>query len=502
MAGNKKITTEKQMTNSVPPKKSFFQSLAGWFNGLGRKKWLLLVLMAVAAGGLLILNNIRQNQQKALAALETVAVEKGNLVAIVGATGTVNANQSADLVWQTNGRIASVNVKLNEKVKEGQVLAVLDPTSVSPSINTARADLVSARRALQDVLESRTAEAEAYLALLRAEEEYEGAKDDRDQWNYKDASWDSVAEYRTTFLDAESDLHKAEAVVDELAANPSAVENDLLKAQEQLAEAQTSRNQALRNLTNLLGKNYDQTVAEDFAKYDLAEAKMQDARRNWERVKKAPTSEDIEAAQARVDAAESTVALASISAPFSGTVTVASVKAGDEVKAGMSSFRVDDLSKLVITVEVPEVDINSIKVGQSATLSFDAIFGKEFKGTVTEVQPVGTITQGVVNFAISIELEKNSGEVKPGMTAAVSIVVSEVNDVLIVPNRAIRRENGSYIVYVMRDGVASKVTVEIGASSDTSTQILSGDVAEGDLVILNPPFEIPTNAGMPSFVRR
>ena len=501
MAATKKTIQESQGKKTNEQKESVFSSFSNWIKGLGRKKWLLLLLVVVVVGVLLIVNNIRQNQQKALAALETVQVVKGDLVAIVGATGTVNANQSADLIWETNGRVQSVDVKLIEKVSQGQVLAVLDPTSVSQAINSARTELVSAKRNLEDVLQSHTAEAEAYLDVLQAEENFKTARDDRDYWNYKDAAWDVVYQYRTAFIQAESDLQKAQKAVDDTAAL-STEDSIRIAAEGDLKQAQITRDKALSSLNSVLGKNYDQTVAEDFANYEVAKAKMEDARRIWERLKDGPSKDDIEAAQARVDAAESAVAMAFIKTPFTGTVTVVNAKAGDEIQAGLSSFRVDDLSKLIIKVEIPEVDINVVKIGQPANLTFDAILGKVYSGIVTEVQPVGTINQGVVNFIVSIELKDGNGQVKPGMTAAVNIVVSEVKDVLIVPNRAVRLQDGNYIVYVMRNGSPTIVPVEIGASSDTGTQISSGDLVEGDLVILNPPFEIPTNAGMPGFVRQ
>ena len=501
MAATKKTIQESQGKKPNEHKETVFSSLSNLIKGLGRKKWLLLLLVVVVVGVLLIVNNIRLNQQKTLAALETVQVVKGDLVAIVGATGTVNANQSADLIWETNGRVQSVDVKLNEKVSQGQVLAVLDPTSVSQAINSARTELVSAKRNLEDVLQSHTAEAEAYLAVLQAEENFKIARDDRDYWNYKDTSWDVVYQNRTAFIQAESDLQKAQKAVDDAAAL-SAEDSTRIATEDDLEQAQIARNKALNSLNSVLGKNYDQTVAEDFANYEVAKAKVEDARRIWERLKDGPSKDDIEAAQARVDAAESAVAMAFIKAPFAGTVTVVNAKAGDEVQAGVSSFRVDDLSKLIIKVEIPEVDINVVKVGQPANLTFDAILDKEYNGIVTEVQPVGTINQGVVNFIVSIELKDGNGQVKPGMTAAVNIVVSEVKDVLIVPNRAVHLQNGNYTVYVMRNGSPTIVTVEIGASSDTGTQISGGDLEEGDLVILNPPFEIPTNAGMPGFVRQ
>jgi len=93
--------------------------------------------------------------------------------------------------------------------------------------------------------------------------------------------------------------------------------------------------------------------------------------------------------------------------------------------------------------------------------------------------------------------------VRPGMTAAVNIVVSEIKDALIVPNRAIRLRNGQRVVYLLKDGLLEAVEVVVGASSDTHSEIVKGNVAEGDLVVLNPPpalLQLQTNGAMPPFV--
>jgi HlyD family secretion protein len=160
---------------------------------------------------------------------------------------------------------------------------------------------------------------------------------------------------------------------------------------------------------------------------------------------------------------------------------------GDLVSAGTTSFRIDDLNKLLVDVDVPEVDINSIKVGQPAVLTFDAISNKEYSSKVIEVGSVGEGTTGVVNFKVTMQILNPDEQVKPGMTAAVSITVTQLKDVLTVPNRAVRTVNNQTVVYVLRGGIPMPVTIELGASSDSRSEIVSGDLKEGDQVVLNPP---------------
>jgi HlyD family secretion protein len=165
------------------------------------------------------------------------------------------------------------------------------------------------------------------------------------------------------------------------------------------------------------------------------------------------------------------------------------VLVGDQVGAGDTAFRVDNLSSLLVDVKVSEVDINRVTIGQPVNLTFDAILGKEYHGEVIEVTQAGTVDEGVVNFTVTVELTDADALVKPGMTAGVNIVVEELQDVLLVPNRAVRLDDGERVVYVLEDGQAVRKEIRLGSSSDTMSIVASGDIIEGDLIILNPPVQ-------------
>jgi len=160
---------------------------------------------------------------------------------------------------------------------------------------------------------------------------------------------------------------------------------------------------------------------------------------------------------------------------------------GDQVTAGTAGFRIDDLSSLLVDVQVSEVDINNVVVGQKATLTFDAILDQTYQGIIVQVGQAGETVQGVVSFTVTVELTDADELVKPGMTTAVNIVVEEVQDVILIPNRAVRLIDGQRVVYVLRDNQPLPITVTLGASSDTFSELASGDITEGDLIILNPP---------------
>jgi len=171
------------------------------------------------------------------------------------------------------------------------------------------------------------------------------------------------------------------------------------------------------------------------------------------------------------------------------------------VAPGVQAFRLDDLTHLLVDVQVSEVDINRIQIGQPVTLIFDAILDREYNGVVIEVALVGSLTQGVVDFTVTVELTDADAAVKPGMTAAVNIVVSQLEDVLLLPNRAVRVLEGQRVVYVLRGTNPDPVKVTLGASSETMSEVLDGELSVGDQIILNPP-TVFDQSGPPPFVQR
>jgi HlyD family secretion protein len=218
----------------------------------------------------------------------------------------------------------------------------------------------------------------------------------------------------------------------------------------------------------------------------LAEGQLAIAQRNYEAALN-PSGSAPTTAEARLAAAEAALSLGVIEAPFAGTITDAFPMAGDLVTAGVTAFQLDDLSQLLVDVQVSEVDINRVQIGQPAVVIFDAAADREYEGRVQSVALAGTIEAGVVNFRVTVELLNADEYVRPSMTAAVNIVVTELADVLLVPNRAVRALDGQRVVYVMRDGQMVPVEVVLGASSETMSEVIGGELVEGDVIVLNPP---------------
>lgn len=464
-----------------------------------KRNIIILVIAVLAVGGYFGINAWQDAQAAANTTYQTEEISRGSLTALVGATGTVRSNQTAVMAWQTTGQVGEINVAIGEMVAEGDVLASLKTSSLPQAVILAQADLVSARRALENLKESELNRAQAQFNLAQAADALEDAKDKRASKDYTRASDLTLEEARTNVALAKEDVNKYEEIYNRVKSLEES-NTQRLNAYSALLAARRVLARAEANLSYLEGGPDPLEIEQADANLALAQAKYDDALREWNRVKDGPDPDDIRAAEARIAAIEATIGLSSLTAPFAGTVTVVESKIGDQVSPGTVSFRLDDLSRLLVDVQVPEADINRIAVGQPVTMTFDAILDQEYHGEVIEVGQVGSALGGIVNFKVTIELTDADERVRSGMTAGVNIVVNQLEDVLLVPNRAVRLRDGNRVVYLLKNGVPTPVEIEIGAQSDLVSELLSGEVKEGDLVVLNPPMQFDA-AGQPPFMR-
>jgi HlyD family secretion protein len=461
------------------------------------RRWLWIGLAVAAVVVIIVVwSLIARARNSAAANLQTTEAVMGSLTAQVGATGSVHANQAATLTFQTTGTIDKVEVAAGDSVAKGEVLATLERTSLGANVILAQADLVAAERALEELQTSATAKAQAELAMANAEK---ALKDTEYRWRVQQpgnrASPETIRDAKAKLVLAEDDVDRYKAMYDRASGDSAKA-----MAQVNLTAAQQRRDSALRNLNWYLGKPTDNDQAILDAQVALAKAQFEDAVRAWERVKDGPNPDDVAAAQARVDAARASVELGMAMAPFEGTVTFVEVKPGDIVTMGSRGFGLADLTQMFVDVEIPEVDIDRIQLGQDVSLTFDAVPNNLYAGVVTDVGRVGTSVQGVVNFGVEVEVLKPDASIKPGMTAAVNIIVSQIDNVLLVPNRAVRVQDGKRVIFVMRDGVPTTVEVTLGSSSDSDSEVVGGDLEVGDVIVLNPPLIFSQN-GPPGFVR-
>jgi len=171
-----------------------------------------------------------------------------------------------------------------------------------------------------------------------------------------------------------------------------------------------------------------------------------------------------------------------IYAPFSGVVSVVNVKVGDSVSSGTSLVKIVT-NDVIAKVSLNEVDANKVKIGQKVTTTFDAIDGLTLTGAVASIDTVGTVSQGVVSYAVQIDFDTQDSRLKPGMSVSASIINETKLDVLSIPNSAVKSKNDANYVLVPSDATPVQKTVEIGISDDTNTEIISG-LSEGDQVVV------------------
>jgi HlyD family secretion protein len=392
------------------------------------------------------------------AALETARVDRGRIVAKVTATGTLSALVTVQVGSQVSGRIASLDADFNSPVKKGQVIARIDPQLFEAAVEQARANAAAAQGNL----------AKAQAQALDAQRQLERTR--------------ALAERK---LVAQADLDTAQAGADAGRASVQAAEGAL------------------------------------------------------------------EQARAALHQAEVNLAYTRIASPTNGVVISRNVDVGQTVAASLQAPTLfviaEDLSKMQVDTSVAEADVGRLRAGMPATFTVDAFPGEVFRGTVRQVRNAPQTVQNVVTYDAVVDVANADQKLKPGMTATATFVYAEKDDVLRIPNAALRfrpppgfggdRKEGSgtrgaggftgraeaaevgagaapprrpeggeaqgRTVWVLRGERPSPVRIRTGISDGTVTEVASGDLREGDLVVTDAAGSGPQQGGgFPGGMRR
>ncbi|GAA3876743.1 efflux RND transporter periplasmic adaptor subunit [Celeribacter arenosi] len=390
-------------------------------------RWVYYVLAAcVIAGGYYWWTSAGETRHAVT--YETAAVSRADLHVTVTATGTIEPTNLVEISSELSGTVTDVLVDFNDTVSAGQVLAQLDTTQLEAQL--------SVQVASHSVAQAQVANAEA--SLVEAQLNYE-----------------TVKQLDERGVTTRSNLTAAEAGLARAKANLSSAEANL------------------------------------------------------------------ELTQAQLEAQQAELAKACICSPINGMVLRRDVDKGQIVAATLSApvlFTIaEDLSNMELQVDVSEADIGRIKAGDLATFSVDAYDDMTFPAVISMVRFASETIDGLVTYKALLSTENEAMLLRPGMTATAEITVAEFNDVLVVPNAALRfappqvvedveedagsggllgllipartgeddRELSLKTVWVLRDGIAIEVPVEKGDTDGQNTQIQSGEIAEGDLVIVD-----------------
>jgi HlyD family secretion protein len=465
-------------------------------------------------------------------AAEITTLSRGPLSVTISAIGNVRPAQTVTLAWQTGGKVGQVNTATGQKVNQDDVLASLDPTSLSNAILSAQVELIEAQNALdalydpdplsiaqaEDALEqaqeslenlktpSESAIAEANLAVIAAQDEVEDAEYKVNSLTNGRGNAQLIAQARANVLIAQDRVDQLQVVYNNTPGKP---EEDAGKAQafSSLEAAKKDRDRAQASLNWYLGTPSEQEMAEAETKLalaqarlaeaqqtladlqapnpsaiSLAEAKVADAQETLDELLNGPSEDEFTIAQTRLTQAQASVNQAHLTAPIAGTVTKVQSLQGDVVNAGEEAVRIDNLTTMYLDLSVSEIDIQQIQVGQAVLVAIDAYPDQQYTGQVVEIGQVGSNTQGVVSFTVTVEIANPDETIKPGMTAEASIQIAEAEDVLQLPSRFIFNDMGKTYVYRQNGEEVEQVFIQTGVSSDTAVEVISSELKEGDQI--------------------
>ena len=432
--------------------------------------WWIFIAVVVVVGAIIGWRflNARQEASQMIANIETEPYQRQTLSAYIYGTGTVQPIQTAIMTWSANGIVGEVNAVLGQFVEEDMLLMSLELDSLSVDILQAKIEVINAQNNLDNLHDSWESDlAQAKLDLSKADEKLEDLESERTIMNFQRCTDERIEEL-------EDNLELAERFY-----NASQSSDNLLA----VTVAQANLNYCRADYT-------EREVAEAELQVTLAETSVADLQERVDLLSEGPDPDQVTILETQLAIAQTRLDSPMIEAPFDGVVTVVSAQVGDLVQVGTQAIRLDDLSDLYLDVLISEIDIPFVRIGQSAGLVFDAYYEDTFNGEVTEIAPVGQSVQGIVEYTVRINLKDADDRIKPGMTAAVNIVVDVKEDILVVPNDAIVSIDGREYVFVLRNGEFEEVPVIFGSYSDYYSEVLEADIDEGELIALNPPEEI------------
>ncbi len=420
--------------------------------------------------------------------LETVPVAQQTLVASVTASGIVNPQNLISVGTQVSGTISSINVDFNSKVRKGQVLARLDPSSFEAQLAQAQAALAQAQAQVAQAAASANS-AVSVIGVASANAAAESAAIEAAKANV--AKTQAALNLARTTAGRDSALlsqgYVAQSTVDTDRANVAQDESDVASAQAAVAQAQAQ---------NVAG---NATISQDSATAQSQAAGTQAAQAN------------VIAAQAVVRQDELNVEHTVITSPVDGTVVARDVSVGQTVAASLQTptlFSIaQNLSKMEVDINVGEPDIGNVKPGNDVSFSVLAHPNEIFHGTVAQVRINPQTLNNVVTYDVVVYAPNSGGKLLPGMTANATIAVASATNALTVPIAALHTStpattpwgnvstgSGGAItagsearLVVARDGKPTPVRVRVTLTSGTlaAVQPLDGNaLSAGDAVVI------------------
>ena len=489
-------------------------------------KWLVPVLCVAVAGGVFLLRPQQAKPASVDASYTEAAPERRDVTNTLSGTGTLNPANTYTVKSLVDGKVLTGTIEEGNIVEESNVLYTIDSSDASTNFEKAEIAMQQAQRSYDKVVDRQYVRAEvagvvSSLKVTKGDEVTSGQEVAviRDssrmlltlEFPAADAANFSVGQSAAVTLDGT--FEQLDGTVTSVSGTDALSAGNLLtrtvtitvKNAGGLTTAQaatasingvssigsaTFAYQAERTLTaQAAGTVTSINVQEgsDVAKDDIILGLSGDDL--TESIQSA--SESLRSAEISMQNLQDAMNNYTITAPISGTIIEKDAKVGDAVKAGDTLCIVYDLSYLEMSINVDELQISSISVGQQVQITADAVPDKTYVGTVTRVSMKGASNGGTTTYPVTIRIDDTDG-LRPGMNANAEIVVAEANNALVVPNAAVIR--GGYVLVSKKSPSAANavedmdapdgyvyVKVETGVSDDSYTEIKSG-LQEDDTV--------------------
>jgi HlyD family secretion protein len=495
---------------------------------VGHKKTSVVLALVIIFLGYKIYQNYTSTAGEPKYILTTV--EKGSVITTITGTGQVSANNQVDIQSQASGNITAVYVKPGQVVKAGALLAQVDTRDAILNLQTAQiayqklvapakvedvksakdsvltsynngwnaisstfVDYPSLATGMNDLFYTSTGYLNDSLninrsVIARLNSQKAGASYDKAKNQYQVV----LAEYNSLSRNSNNtniDMLMADTqtmvslMADALKNTQSAV-SSIIK---ETSDTSTNATTAAANVNSWLA-----TINSHVSGLLTASSNMTSSQNTLTNLVQGADSLDVQAQQISLQKQELTYQNYFIRAPFDGTIAKVSASVGNP--AGAVATIVSN--QKIAEISLNEVDVSKIKLGNKVNLNFDAITNLNITGEVAEIDLVGTVSQGVVNYSVKINFDTQDDRVKSGMSVNASIITDSKQDVLIVPSAAVKTQNGiSYVNYFdqkypdvqARAGIITTILplskeVQVGLSDDTNTEIISG-LNEGDQVV-------------------
>ncbi len=417
---------------------------------------------------------------------EVYAVEAGDIASTVSTTGSIEPAFSANLAFRGAGVIDAVYPQVGDSVRSGDVLARLGTDELQlaleqAQINKRLAEIRVAQAQLEpeaiDIAASESAIESAHANIVAARASYQ------DLLNGPTASQRLAAEASEkrakVLLDAAQRAYNEIAHMPQAAMFPQAI---------QLEQSTIDYEVAKANVQNTLTTATAGQKAAALAQIAGAESAIVQAEAALARLQRGASQEDLDVLQAQVDQADIAVRQAQLAlantelvASIDGVVSSINIRANEMPTPGLPAISLTDTSDFHVELNVDEIDIAQLALGQPVLITVDALEDVELTGNVSQIDPgagSGGLTPGnaIVTYRVTIAIDPTDVQLRPSLTAAVSITTDEARGVVVLPNRVIRldRQTGQPYVEVIEDGIPQRRDIFIGLRNEQFSEIVSG----------------------------